>query len=86
LGIPANKIDDTPAFLTTMKNHRVGLESLHGRMTDNGIDLQRLGQTFDPGDLDDIKKLKRLLEKSYVDAGIGDLWPQCEAFLAANGK
>lgn len=85
LGIPSNKWDDTPAFLTTMKNHRVGLESLHGKMEANGIDLKNLRE-FNPNIPDDVDRLKNLLKKSYEDAGIGDLWPHCEAFLTAQGK
>jgi len=84
LGIPSNKIDDTPAFLTTMKNHRVGLESLHGRMVDNGIDLKDLS-AFPAGDPAKVLELKTKLAKSYADAGIADLWAPCEAFLNNNG-
>lgn len=85
LGIPSDKWDDTPAFLTTMKNHRVGLESLHGKMEANGINLKNLSE-FDRNVPSDVTELKRLLKKSYEDAGIGDLWPQCEKFLADNGR
>ncbi|RYD76416.1 MAG: hypothetical protein EOP84_16915 [Verrucomicrobiaceae bacterium] len=68
-----------------MKNHRVGLESLHGKMTANGINLQNL-DAFPAGDPLAIQALKDKLKKSYEDAGIGDLWSPCQAYLASQGK
>jgi hypothetical protein len=76
LGIPSSKWDETPAFMTTMEKHRVGLQSLHGRMIANDLPmnkeaLQSLGK---------VRILERL-EKSYSDAGLGDFWSECEQFL-----
>ena len=53
-------------------------------MVANGIDLKNL-QAFPVGDPERIQTLKDLLKKSYVDAGIGDLWPHCDSFLMTNG-
>lgn len=81
LGIPESAWDDTPAFLSTMKDHRVGLESLHGRMIANGIDLTKLDRDFPTGVAGNVELLKEKLELSYAQAGISDLWSQCAAYL-----
>jgi hypothetical protein len=76
LGIPSSVWDDSPAFLTTMMEHRVGLESLHGRMAARGIDLRNLDAWNNNPD-----GLREALMDAYSDAGLPDLWNQCSVFI-----
>jgi len=83
LGIPSDKWDDAPAFLTTMLDHRVGLDSLHGAMRARGIDLSNIGANF--GGTDGPARLVKALMDAYDHAGIPDFGSQCKQFLVQFG-